>query len=127
MSAFGRSHTVKSRSVSRLLVGTASTVAVPAGATNIRVYARNTTATASSISVGNAVGGAQFAAVTAVPTGTKAAPGYINPAKAGPTIVYQAAGLIHITATVGGVVDVTVEWDELGESLVQNAVVDLQV
>ena len=127
MSAFGRSHNLKSRSVSRLAVATASTVAVPQGATNIRVYARNQTATASSVSVGNAVGGAQFAAVTVVPTGTKALPGLVNPARVGPTVVYQVDGLIHITATVGGVLDVTVEWDELQYSLVQNAVIDLQV
>lgn len=127
MSAFGRSHTVKRRSVSRLAVPAASTVAVPKGAFNVRILARNMTATAVSVSAGNAVGGAQFAAVTPVGTGTVANPAVIAPAQAGPTLVYAANGLIHITATVAGIADVTVEWEEALESLTQNQIADLQV
>lgn len=117
MSIFGNNRVLVTRKVLLKKVGTAETVPVPAGAANVRIYARNTTATAVSVSAGNAAGGAQFAAVTPVGTGTPAAPAVIAPAQAGPTVVYQADGTVHVTATVAGIADVVVQFDELLNSL----------
>lgn len=117
MSIFSKNRNVVRRRVYLPKVAAAAVVYVPAGAANVRIYAQNKTATAVSISAGNAVGGAQHAAVTAVPTGTISAPGIIAPAQVGPTLVYQADGTINITATVAGIADVAVTYDELRNSL----------
>ena len=117
MSLFSKNRNRVRRKVYLPKAAAASVINVPAGATDVRVYARNTTATATSISVGNAPAGAQFVAVTPVPTGTVAAPGYLNPAIVGTTLVYQANGTINVTMTVGGVADVVVEFTELANSL----------
>ena len=117
MSIFSKNRVVVKRRVYLPKVAAAAVVKVPAGAANVRIYAANRTNTAVSVSAGNALGGAQFAAVTAVGTGTPAAPAMIAPAQAGPTIVYQADGDVHVTATVAGVADVVVVFDELLNSL----------
>lgn len=114
---FSKSRTVVRRRVYLPKVAAAAIVQVPLGAMNVRIYAQNKTATAVSVSAGNVAAGAQFAAVTAVGTGTAAAPAIIAPAQAGPTIVYQADGQVHITATVAGIADVVVAYDEAHTSL----------
>ena len=114
---FSKSRSVIKRRVYLPKVAAAAVVQVPAGANNIRVYARNTTATAVSVSAGNVAAGAQFAAVTAVGTGTVAAPAVIAPAQVGPTIVYAANGQVHVTATVASIADVVITYDELLGSL----------
>ncbi len=117
MSLFSKNRNRVRRKVYLPKCAAAAVVNVPAGATDVKVYARNNTATATSISVGNVAAGAQFVAVTAVPTGTVAAPGYLNPAIVGTTLVYQANGTINVTMTVGGIADVVVEFTELAASL----------
>jgi hypothetical protein len=117
MSVFGKNRNVVRRRVYLPKAALASVIQAPAGATNVRIYAKNSTATAVSVSAGNAAAGAQFAAVTAVGTSTVLAPAVIAPAQAGPTLVYQADGQIHVTATVAGIADVVVEYTELLNSL----------
>lgn len=114
---FSKSRSVVTRRVYLPKVAAADIVKVPAGAANVKVFAQNKTGTAVSISAGNSVGGAQFCAVTPVGTGTVAAPAVIRPAQAGPTIVYAADGDLHVTATVGGVADVVIEYTEMLKSL----------
>lgn len=114
---FSKSRTVVRRRVYLPKVATAAVVKVPAGAADVKIFAQNKTNTAVSVSAGNSPGGAQFCAVTPVGTGTVAAPAVIRPAQAGPTIVYAADGDLHITATVAGIADVVVEYDEMLKSL----------
>ena len=114
---FSKSRTVVRRRVYLPKVAAAAVFQVPAGASNVKLFAQNKTATAVSVSAGNAVGGAQFCAVTAVGTGTVAAPAVIRPAQAGPTVVYQADGDLHVTATVAGIADVVIEFEEMRNSL----------
>lgn len=117
MSIFSKNRNVVRRRVYLPKVGTAASVQVPAGATDVRIHAQNKTATAVSVSAGNVTGGAQFAAVTAVGTGTVSAPAVIALAQINATFVYQADAQVYVTATVAGIADVVVSYTELLNSL----------
>lgn len=108
--------------VTRQVIVRAPTVAgsfdIPAYAKVKRIIARNRTATASNLTVGNAAAGAQFLASTAVPTGTATLPGMVE-APAISVAISTAVSTVHYTlsAYASGGIDIMVEYEEYGDSL----------
>lgn len=121
MAFFTKGRSAVSRRVVLNNVPLASSFDVPAGTWVKRIYARNRSATATNLTVGNAAAGAQFLASTAVPVGTTSAPGYV----VAPAINVAPSAVVtnvHITLSslppvAANGVDVVIEFDELEESL----------
>lgn len=119
MSAFDKGESLVCRRVVIRNPTAAGSFDIPAGAWVKAVYARNRTATAANLTVGNAAAGAQFVASVAVPVGTAALPGYVVPTvlNVAPS---NAVTNVHYTlsaypASPG--VDITIEYVELEDSL----------
>jgi hypothetical protein len=97
---------------------------IPAGAHLQRIYAQNRSTTATSLSVGNAVGGAQYLAAIAVPVADGTGPGILAPQNALAVAISKVVSNVNITLTAytldadgKGTTDVVVEYEELLDSL----------
>lgn len=119
MSVFDKGETAVSRRVVIRNPLAAGSFDIPIGAHVTRVTARNRTATASNLTVGNAAAGAQFLASVAVPVGTTAAPGYVR----SPAISVAPSNVVtnvHYTLSAYPAapgIDIVIEYDELEDSL----------
>lgn len=130
MSVFDIGQNIVHRRVVIPAIKAAQVFDIPAGAVLRFAYARNRSTTATNLSIGNAAGGTQYLAATAVPVADGTGPGLMSHKSLTDIAVSKVASNVHITLSAYpvlnpgvpaakqiGAVDVVIEYVELLDSL----------